>query len=70
MVMEKPPLQAAGVLELPRTFSCLGSLPRPPLLLAHDLLGENLRENLGKERREVGCKVPFLISGVGSGVSI
>lgn len=70
VVMEKSSLQAAGVLELPRTFSCLGSLPRPPLPLAHDLLGKNLHENLGKERREVGCKVPFLISGVGSWVSI
>lgn len=69
VVMEKAALQAAGVPELPRTFSCLGSLPCPPLLLVHDFLGKNLCENLGKERREVGCKVPFLIPGVGSWVS-
>lgn len=69
VMMKKAPLQASGVLELPRTFSCLGSLPRPPLLLPHDLLGKNLHENLGKERREVGCKVPFLIPRVGNRVS-
>lgn len=69
VMMKKAPLQASGVLELSRTFSCLGSLPRPPLLLPHDLLGKNLHENLGKERREVGCKVPFLIPRVGNRVS-
>lgn len=69
VMMKKVPLQASGVLELPRTFSCLGSLPLPHLLLYQDLLRKKLHENLGKERREVGCKVPFLIPRAGSWVS-